>query len=84
MNGYTRHREIEEVLGALERLGGPGQVLRGVALRAADTYRSLDVGGQAHNADRLATAMVDVLRQWTISMGGGIKTPKPPGGAGSL
>jgi len=84
VNGYTRHREIEELLGALERLGGPGQVLRGVALTAADTYRKQDAGQQAHWADVLAGSMADVLAKWTRAMGGGMKTPKPPSGAGRI
>jgi len=82
VNGYSRHKEVEEVLGALERLGGPGQVLRGVALNAAREFRRLDVGQEAHLGDVLCDGMVEVLRKWTRAMGGGQESPKPPEGRG--
>ena len=68
MDGYSHKSEIEAALAAIIALGGPGEVLRGVAEKARDAFRRLDYAGESVAADDLAERLVVVLRRWVRKM----------------
>jgi len=64
VNGFSHKEEVEKLLAAIIALGGPGEVLRGVAEKARDAFRNLDYAGESVAADDLAKRLVVVLRRW--------------------
>jgi len=68
MNGCSNGPEIEKVLKAVMELGGPEQVLFGIAQNARDAFRKLDYANRVRAADALAGHLEVALGLWTAEI----------------